>query len=144
MWRELIDTVNPEARLHPPATVTQLAVVEQAVGVALPDGLRGLLLETNGVEHAYGYDLIWPADRIIRENIEVRTATFFIEHYMPLDSLLFFADAGNGDLFGFPIIQGVVSNSVIFVWDHEDDSRTSQAVSLKRFVEAWGAGAPRI
>jgi hypothetical protein len=34
--------------------------------------------------------------------------TDFKELYMPFDCLLFFADAGNGDQFGYPICDGVI------------------------------------
>jgi len=54
---------------------------------------------------------------------------------MPFDSLLFFADAGNGDHFSYPIQSGIIQKSDIFVWSHEDDSRTWVAPSLEKYLE---------
>ncbi|WP_162255066.1 hypothetical protein [Paenibacillus sp. Soil522] len=36
----------------------------------------------------------------------------------------FFADAANGDQFAFPILNGKIVKKDIYVWNHEDDSRT--------------------
>jgi hypothetical protein len=55
---------------------------------------------------------------------------------MPLDALVSFGRLGNGDLFGHPVPGGQVREDV-FVWDHEDDSRTwygrDMADALSRF-----------
>ena len=58
---------------------------------------------------------------------------------MPFDSLLLFGQLGNGDLFAHPVLDGAVREDV-FVWDHEDDSRTwygrDAADALQRFCSA--------
>jgi len=59
------------------------------------------------------------------------------DRYMPFDHLLFFSDAGNGDVFGYAIINGVIQTSRIYVWNHEDDSRSCVAPSLKYFIKGW-------
>jgi SMI1-KNR4 cell-wall len=56
---------------------------------------------------------------------------------MPFDHLLFFSDAGNGDLFGFSILNGSIQKDDIFVWNHEDDSRSWIASSLEAFIKGW-------
>jgi hypothetical protein len=58
---------------------------------------------------------------------------------MPFDSLLFFADAGNGDQFAFPITGARVRDDV-FVWDHESDSRRWYAGSLGQYIDWWLSG----
>ena len=58
---------------------------------------------------------------------------------MPFDPLLFFADAGNGDQFAFPITTAGARNDV-FVWTHEDDSRRWYAASLDKYVAWWLSG----
>lgn len=60
--------------------------------------------------------------------------------FMPFDHLLFFSDAGNGDLFGYVILNGSIQRDDIFVWDHETDSRKWIAFSLKDFIEGWANG----
>jgi hypothetical protein len=57
--------------------------------------------------------------------------------YMPFDPLLFFADAGNGDLFA--LLPGLRRPDV-FVWHHEDDGRTWVAPSLEKYLEWWLTG----
>jgi len=60
---------------------------------------------------------------------------------MPFNHLLFFGDAGNGDQFAFSIhADGKIYRPDVFVWNHEDDSRTWIAPSLKTFFEWWSAG----
>lgn len=56
---------------------------------------------------------------------------------MPFDCLLFFADAGNGEQFAYSIQDGLIRKDDIYVWNHEDDSRTWVAPSLKKFIQ-WG------
>ncbi|MEV5283286.1 SMI1/KNR4 family protein [Streptomyces sp. NPDC051994] len=50
---------------------------------------------------------------------------------MPFDALLFFADAGNGDLFA---LLATIDRPDVFVWNHEDDSRTCAAPSLAEYL----------
>jgi hypothetical protein len=45
------------------------------------------------------------------------------------------ADAGNGDQFAFPILDGVARRSDVYVWNHEDDSRSWVAASLQAYLE---------
>jgi hypothetical protein len=59
---------------------------------------------------------------------------------MPFDNLLFFADAGNGDQFAFPIQAGEVRRPDVFCWNHEDDSRIWVAPSLEKYLEWWLTG----
>lgn len=55
---------------------------------------------------------------------------------MPFEHLLFFGDAGNGDQFAFPIhADGTINRPDIFLWNHEMDSRSWIAPSLKLYFE---------
>ncbi|MFE4588193.1 SMI1/KNR4 family protein [Streptomyces laurentii] len=56
---------------------------------------------------------------------------------MPFDSLLFFADAGNGDLFA---LLPRIDRPDVFVWNDEDDSRTWAAPSLATYLEWRSTG----
>jgi hypothetical protein len=139
MWRALIERLDAEAEFHPPATPEQLRAVEAALGVALPEELRDLLSQTNGAEVTYGAGLIWSAEQIVHRNLEMRREwrRGELAGTMPIDHLLCFGDLGNGDLVFFPITAEGVSNRV-FLWDHEDDSRTSSAVSLADYLQGKG------
>ncbi|GAF66904.1 ABC transporter substrate-binding protein [Bacillus sp. TS-2] len=60
---------------------------------------------------------------------------------MQFDYLLFFEDAGNGDLFGYAITKkGTIERNDIYVWNHEDDSRMWISASLKDFIKGWLTG----
>jgi hypothetical protein len=140
MWRELIERFSGSHTFRPPASETRLRAVEASLGVALPDELRDLLLESDGVLGEYGLGLVWSLERIDADNRKFRRYPDFRELYMPFDTLLFFADAGNGDQFAFAILEGVVPKSDVFAWDHEDDSRTLVAPSLAKYLEWWLTG----
>ncbi len=60
----------------------------------------------------------------------------FAELYMPFDGLVFFSEAGNGDQFAMSLS----GNQDVFVWDHENDSRTWVAPTIMRFLEDWMTG----
>lgn len=140
MWRERIRAWCPSAILGHPASDHDLRAAETALSVALPEALRELLLETDGVDGEYGLGLIWPAARIREDNVRFRNDPEFTELYMPFEPLLFFADAGNGDQFAFVILAGAITRPDVFAWDHEDDSRTWVAPSLEKYLEWWLSG----
>lgn len=128
----------------PAAKVSQIELCERSLGLALPDSLRELLTQSNGIEGQYGLGLVWPVERIERDNLQIRSSSDFAERYMSFDCPLFFGDAGNGDRFAFPIQAGEVRRHDVFMWNHEDDSRTWVASSLDSFREAWLSGHLRV
>jgi hypothetical protein len=139
-WRELIQQLTPDCEFSAPAREEQLAAAERALRVTLPDDLRTLLLESNGILGEYGLGLVWPIERIEADNVAFRSNAAFRELYMPFDHLLFFADAGNGDQFAYAVLAGKVRRDDVFVWNHEDDSRKWAAPSLERYLEWWLSG----
>lgn len=134
MWRELINRLSDKHRFNPPVAASTVASAEETLGILLPTELKASLRETNGVEDAHGAGLIWSAERIAHDNLEFRQSLAFRELYKPFDSLLFFADSGNGDQFAFAILDGVVRHPDVFVWEHENDSRTWVAASLESYL----------
>ena len=140
MWREIIAQASSKVSFGPPASERAIGDAEAALRVAFPDSLRGLLLEADGVEGEFGLGLIWPVARIREDNVHFREDPGFAELYMPFQPLLFFADAGNGDQFAFAILAGVISRPDVFVWDHENDSRTWVAPSLETYLQWWLSG----
>ena len=140
MWRELILQWDPSATYFPGATEAQIDSLEKAIGVMIPTDLKQLLMESNGVLGKYALRLIWSVEEIIKCNVAMRTNSLYHESYMLFDPLLFFADAGNGDQFGFRIIQGKIKQPDVFTWNHEDDSRMWVAPSLQSYLEGWLTG----
>ena len=139
MWKEFINSITKEQHFKDPAT-SEIEEIQRKLDVVLPDELAALLTETNGVSDDYG-SLIWPTSVIIKDNLFFRNFEDYRDCYMPLDNLFFFSDAGNGDLFCYAILKnGKIEKSDIYVWNHEDDSRTWVAASLKDFIKGWLTG----
>lgn len=125
-----------EASFAPPAAESALLECEARLGEPLPQGLRELLAETNGVRGEYELGLVWDVERITADNIRFRTDPNMLELYLPFEGLVFFGDAGNGDQFA--VAQR--ANREVYVWDHEDDSRNWVAPSVMRYLEWWMTG----
>ncbi len=143
MWKITIRSISQNLSFKNPATKNELAEVHKNLQVELPNDLYQLLQETNGVQGEYG-DFIWSASKIKTENMNMRNIVDFKDLYMPFDCLLFFADGGNGDLFGYSILNGIVQRDDIYVWNHENDSRTWVAPSLETFMKWWESGKIKI
>jgi hypothetical protein len=140
MWEELAKQHSKAVVVQAGASESAIQHAEQALGVLFPDDLRSCLLESDGIEGEYGLGLVWSLERIVRENQSFRETAAFRELYMPFDCLLFFADAGNGDQFAFSIQAGEIRRDDVFVWNHENDSRTWAAPSLSKYLEWWLSG----
>ncbi|WP_002146948.1 SMI1/KNR4 family protein [Bacillus cereus] len=139
MWKNTIRSISLNLSLKNPAMKDELADIQKHLHVELPNDLYQLLQEINGIAGEYG-EFIWNASKIKTENMNMRNIVDFKDLYMPFDCLLFFADGGNGDLFGYSILNGMVQRDDIYVWNHENDSRTWIAPSLKTFMEWWESG----
>jgi hypothetical protein len=144
MWRRRIQSLTSKVTFANPATFVSIDDAEEKLGVQLPAELAEILRESDGVMGEYGLGLLWPIERIKANNVNFRDSADFRRLYMPFDCLLFFGDAGNGDQFAYSIVQGEVRRNDIFVWNHEDDSRTWVAPSLGVFYEWWLSGKLKI
>lgn len=131
MWRELILKTAPDVELGPGADETALTAVEQALGQPLPTGLASLLRECDGVT-LRGVSVVWPAERIVKDNLDFRGSEDFVELYMPFEPLMFVGDNGGGDQFAFV---RKPEREEAFVWDHETDARYPAAFSLRQYLE---------
>jgi SMI1-KNR4 cell-wall len=137
VWTEAIAAMPGETIFKDAASALVLREAEQQLGQALPAELAALLAESDGVEGEYGLGLVWSIERIVAENLALRRDADLASLYMPFDSLLFFGDAGNGDLFGLVPHNG---RPDVFAWNHEDDSRTWVARGLAAYLDGWLSG----
>lgn len=144
MWRDLVGGFTSECAVRSPAPASAIESIERELHCVLHEELRSLLSETDGIEGAWGLGLIWSVSDIIERNRQLREHGEFAELYMPFDHLLFFADAGNGDYFGHAVLGGKVRKADVFVWNHEDDSRTWIAPSIAKYVEWWLSGQIKV
>jgi hypothetical protein len=133
MWKEMIKRVDPDYIFYEPATFEQIAQVEKTFNVTLPDELKQLLLESNGVDDTGGGNFIFSTEEILKENLSMRQEV----DWMPFDHLLFFGGTGDGDLSAFPIINGRIDRTEVFLWYHENDSRMWAGGSLKDYVNNY-------
>jgi hypothetical protein len=140
MWRDFIQSLSSDCKFSSPSAFASLDAAQSNLAIEFPDELRALLAESNGVLGKYGLGLVWPVERIVSDNLRFRANADFRELYMPFDCLLFFADAGNGDQFAFSICAGSIRREDVFAWNHEDDSRSWVAPSLRTYLEWWVGG----
>src|SRR5690349_731669 len=105
-----MQNLSPAFTFHSPATLAEIKKVESSLKVPLPEELKVLLLESDGIKGTYGLNLIWSVERIRKDNLNFRQYPDFKELYMPFDHLLFFADAGDGDQFAFGVLNGEIRN----------------------------------
>lgn len=149
-WKEYVSKTNLIVQgtafgFNSPATEVVLQdLLFQFCLDELPLELEELYTQTDGIfEILDGQeigDLIWPASKAVQINREYRNQPDFKNLYMSFDQLFFVSDAGNGDLFGFVTLNGKFYRRDIFVWNHEDDSRTWVAPDLAKFIEWWANG----
>jgi hypothetical protein len=100
-----------------------------------------LLLELRPVVPAA--DTARSVDRIVADNGWFRNDDS-VGSLMTLNSLLFFADAGDGELFAHPIGRNDVARGRVFVWDPIEDSRVRVAESLRDYITGWLSGSLKI
>ncbi|MFD8912603.1 SMI1/KNR4 family protein [Streptomyces sp. NPDC059575] len=137
MWTEAVAALPGRTAFQSPAAESSLTRCATVLGRPLPDDLAALLRESDGIEDEYGDGIVWSAERIATENRNLREDADFPTLYMPFEPLLFFADAGNGDLFA---LLSAIDRPDVFVWDHETDSRTWVAPNLATYLEWWLTG----
>lgn len=136
-WIEYIRRTMPQATITDPASQAHLAAAQNALGQPIPADLSELLVATNGLRGEYELQLIWPVERVVADNTLFRSHPQFVELYMPFDPLLFFGDAGNGDMFA---LLAEIDRPDVFAWNHENDSRSWIAPNVAKFLEWWVAG----
>jgi hypothetical protein len=140
MWRATVSKLSQDVTFHDHASKKNIAEAEKHLGIRLPKDLIKLLCESDGIEDKSGCGLIWPLSRIVQDNLAFRSNHEFKALYMSFDSLLFFADAGNGDQFAYAITGGCITNPDIYIWNHENDSRSWVAGSLQSYLDGWLTG----
>lgn len=143
-WRDFLARVASKHTVSDGMPWLKYRELQETFGFDLHSDVRALLEATNGVKDEFECDLIWPIERMIVENQRTRCDHRLRKQYMPLDCLFFIADAGDGDLFGYAVVDNAIQCSDIFVWNHEDDSRHVVATRLRDFIEGWILGTIKI
>ncbi|PGY06819.1 SMI1/KNR4 family protein [Bacillus sp. AFS031507] len=138
MWKTLMKSVSEDSIFNEPAINNQIEEIEAKFNLNLPREFISFLKETNGAEvKGAGFSSI---KFIIELNSDFRRDKVFKETYMPLDCLLFIGGSGNGDYFGYSIVDGDIQSENIYYWNHETDSREWIAPSLEQLFIWWSEG----
>ena len=138
MWKNYLSSIINDCQFKAPATEMELSSVEKKLNIELPKKLVELYKETNGVDGEY-FSYIWSIETMLEVNLSTWNIEESEDFNIP-DNLLFFLDAGNGDLFGYLLLNGKVQNEDIYVWNHEDCSQRVIASSLEEFIKGWYGG----
>lgn len=154
IWRELISALTssiqpigdlePGPDFFPGASPDQLNTVERILRLPLPEQLRALLAESNGVLVCFGQHFIWNSDELLQYNQPPWiTPDYWRDGRSGQDTqhLLFFGDAGvDGIQFGFPITTDGAVIEHVFAWYPIGRRQVRKASSLKDYVEGWLSG----
>ncbi|MDQ0173086.1 SMI1/KNR4 family protein [Paenibacillus tundrae] len=135
MWINKFQGISTDCTFSNPAAKEEMERAENSLNVILPQELKEIMLETNGVKEKFDF-LIWPLERIINENKHYRNG-YLEEYYMPFENLVFFAGTGIGHLFAFPVAQDGICREDVFVWNDINDSRIWVAPSVTTYAEWW-------
>src|SRR4051812_16179542 len=132
MWKEMIWSAFPDAEFSPPARTEEVDQIERELGQPVPMDLRSLLMESNGVLGEWSIDIVWPAERVVKDNKNFRTHEGFSELYQPFDGLMFFGSNAGGDQFAYVVN---APEEGVFVWEHESDERRKVADDLADYLQ---------
>jgi hypothetical protein len=134
-WREVASVCfGEDVDVPAPAKADDIQDAEKALGRALPGELKSLYLECDGILR-WSTPIVMPLAQMLETNQSQLTRDSIRGLYMPFDHLLFFGEEGNGDLFAFPIVMaGTYGTENIYKWDHENDSRTWKAGSVRELL----------
>jgi hypothetical protein len=136
MWREIIMRLSSQCTFFDPAIPSQINELEIIFGITLPEHLKALLFESNGVFDSNALEVIWNVEQIKTTNLEMRQDKIFRENFMSFDSLLFFGSDIAGDCYGYAVTGAHIPRpSEIFNWSHESDERMFVANSLEAYLK---------
>ncbi len=140
-WLRGLDTLEGTIALTEPVDPDVLADAEDRLGLILPDALRTLLLESDGVVGIGRGEPVWPAERIAEENVLLRTAgsTPALPDGAD-DDLLFFGDAGDGRLLAYELEGDEVTESDVYLWQPDLREAVWIASDLQSLLDDWYRG----
>ena len=134
-WLRTIDDFGVVVELAEPADAATIDACEDKLGLDLPDDLRSLLLETDGLADDAGGEPVWPVERIVEENLELgRDGDTPALPEGAEDGLLFFGDTGGDDLFAYRLGEG---RPDVYLWVAGGNESRWVASDLRSMLDAW-------
>ena len=99
----------------------------------IPAELKSFYGFSNGLVY-YGRDVIYSSEKLMDINLAARRGGDWTQINMPLDHLLFFGGAGDGDEYAFGRRMDGEYHSSIFLWSHETDERIEYERGLQGYL----------
>jgi hypothetical protein len=148
-WRTLVEQAygggreDARPRFEPPAYAAALERVERGLSCRLPQDLRDLLLEADGIMELSNFDgswsenmwLVWPLAEVRERNLELRRERG--EGRFPPGALAFSSAGADGIVFAFDL---KTDGAAVFAWDPLEAQLARKAPSLREFISGWIAG----
>jgi hypothetical protein len=141
-WLRGLDSLGDSVSLAERFGVHRLGDAEERLELRLPEDLRSLLNETDGISGAGRGEPVWPVERIAEENLLLRSAgsTPALPDGAD-DDLLFFGDIGEGKLLAYELdTGGEISESDVFVWQQGVGEAVWIASDLQSLLDDWVRG----
>ena len=136
MWREVLSTKWPEVEFSPPCSLANVESVEASLGMPLPDELRALYFETDGVYSTRAYMwIVWCINDVLKRTHYMHTSPDIAFYEKSFNELLFFGDLGNGDLLAFQTDSTLQSYQSVGIWDHETGEYLESAKSMQEMID---------
>jgi hypothetical protein len=116
---------------------SQLVEAECKIKIVFPDELKAFYRQTDGIGiELVAYPDIGIIDYLILPLEKVLEYSWFLHgDWFAEKNLLFIAPNGNGDYFGYEVVEGRMKSTQIYKWDHEDDSIELYSTSLAMFIQ---------
>lgn len=119
----------------------QIEEMQVALSVVMPDELKSILLESDGIVDEWKQGPILSIGEIKNLNLDFRSELGDI--YPAFHSRLFIAKDAGGNLWGYKVdADGTILDTKIYIWEHElaeeeseENTYLVQADSLRAFLE---------
>ncbi len=147
--RVLHSTITGRPEYRPPAEALRLAETEAALGAILPESLKSLLMQSDGVMDMMSINgdewfesmwLVWTVEELAKQNRYHRASRENLVSSRDFLHLLFFAGAGaDGILFAF-VVEGGSCLPQVMAWHPITCEINEVAPSLDEFLKGWLTG----
>jgi cell wall assembly regulator SMI1 len=129
-WAKRAKLCFPDCRLGRKASSASIEEAERRLGRELPQELKALFAETDGIFDNRGDWLVHSLDYLIEDILGLWEID---DLYMAPRTMILFGGPGNGDRYFIPVLPNGVYSECIFLWDHETDSREWIAQSFSDY-----------
>ena len=153
-WKQMIVknvrlSTNEQLQFQPSVTYSQIERAELTLQAHLPKPLYDLLSQSNGVKllmqnpttnEQMVYDSVyWSIDEIVSYTLEHYKYLSIIES-QHTDKVIFFADNGCGEHFGYKVMDGNNQDDSIWVYYPIDNEYRKVANNLQEWITQWLSG----